>query len=91
MKRGLGSNSACMELLREIGERLVRFRTQAGLDPQAAAAAANVEAERLAAAEAGELGLTEDELGRIASAYAVDPTEIFGGRITPLQNYAGGA
>jgi fatty acid amide hydrolase len=87
----LESNAPGMVSLTEIGERLVRFRTQAGLDPQAAAAATNVDAERLAGAEAGELGLTEDELGRVASAYGVDPTEIFGGRITPLQNYAGGA
>jgi hypothetical protein len=32
--------------------------------------------------------LDEAEIARLASAYGVDVTEIFGGRVTPLQNYA---
>ena len=77
-------------MLPEIGARLVRFRTQAGLDPEAAANATNVGVERLIGAEVGEVALDEDELGRLSRAYGIDPTELFGGRITPLQNYAGG-
>src|SRR5665213_1299949 len=79
-----------MGLLEEVGGHLVRLRTQAGLDPDAAAAAAQISVDRLADAEAGIAALTEDELGAIARAYGVDTTEIFGGRITPFQNYAGG-
>jgi len=79
-----------MGVLEEVGERLVRLRTQAGLDPQTAATATRIEAERLAAAEAGALALTEGEIELVASAYGVDPTEIFGGRITPVRDYAGG-
>ena len=79
-----------MDMLAEVGERLVRFRTQAGLDVDSAAAKIGVTAERLEQAESGEFALGEDELGRLARAYGVDPTEIFGGRITPFQNFAGG-
>ena len=79
-----------MGMLAEVGERLIRFRTQAGLDLETAAAQLGVDAERLEHAESGETALTEDELRRLASTYGVDPTEIFGGRITPFQNYAGG-
>ncbi|HYW54342.1 MAG TPA: helix-turn-helix transcriptional regulator [Dongiaceae bacterium] len=80
-----------MGVREEVGERLVRFRTQAGLDPEQAALRAGVDDERLADAESGTLALTEDELARIAVAYGVDPTELFGGRITPFRDYAGGA
>jgi transcriptional regulator with XRE-family HTH domain len=79
-----------MEMLAEIGARLVRFRTQAGMDVEAAAAAANVNADRLDLGEAGSIGLAEDELDRLARVYGIDPTELFGGRITPFQNFAGG-
>jgi transcriptional regulator with XRE-family HTH domain len=77
-------------LLLEVGERLIRLRSQAGLTIEAAAARADVAAERLEQAESGASALTEAELAQLATAYGVDTTEIFGGRITPLQNYAGG-
>lgn len=79
-----------MSVVNDVGERLVRFRVQAGLEPEPAAAKAQIDAERLADAEAGELALTDAEIGRIAHAYAVDPTEIFGGRITPVRDVAAG-
>ena len=73
----------------EVGERLVRFRSQAGLTVEAAAARSGVGTERLEQAEAGATALSEAEIAQLAAAYGVDTTEIFGGRITPLQNYAG--
>lgn len=80
-----------MGILEEVGERLVRFRTEAGLDVEAAAQTTGIAAERLADAESGQLRLTEAEIGAIAGAYGVDPTQVFGGRITRFQDYAGGA
>ncbi len=77
-------------LLREVGERLTRFRTTAGLTVDTAAARTDVGPDRLAQAEEGASALTGDEIERLATAYGIDPTEIFGGRVTPLQNYAGG-
>lgn len=78
-----------MGVLADVGERLIRFRATAGLDPERAALAAEIEPDRLDQAEAGELALTEDELARLASAYGIDSTEIFGGRITPFRDFAG--
>jgi transcriptional regulator with XRE-family HTH domain len=80
-----------MGVLDETGERLIRLRAQAGLDLETAAAQARIGAERLGAAESGELALSDDELAALASAYGIDVTEIFGGRITPFRDYAGGA
>jgi transcriptional regulator with XRE-family HTH domain len=80
-----------MGVLDEVGERLVRLRTKAGLDPEAAALRTGIGVDRLAEAEAGGVALSEDEIGAVARAYGVDPTEIFGGRITPFRDYAGGA
>ena len=80
-----------MGLLEETGERLTRLRTKAGLDLEAAAAQVQIPAERLGDAESGRIALTDDELAALASAYGVDATEIFGGRITPFRDYAGGA
>jgi transcriptional regulator with XRE-family HTH domain len=77
--------------LDDVAERLVRFRVKAGLDPAAAAARTGIDAERLANAESGAVTLRDDEIGALAEAYGIDATEIFGGRITPLQDYAGGA
>jgi transcriptional regulator with XRE-family HTH domain len=79
-----------MGVVDEVAERLVRFRVKAGLDPAAAAARAHVEAERLEGAEAGVVTLSDTEIIALAGAYGVDTTEIFGGRITALQDYAGG-
>jgi transcriptional regulator with XRE-family HTH domain len=78
------------ELLLEIGERLARLRGQAGLTVDAAADRTGLAPERLEQAESGASALTEAEIARVASTYGVDVTEIFGGRITPFQNYAGG-
>jgi transcriptional regulator with XRE-family HTH domain len=80
-----------MGVLDEVAERLVRFRTAAGLDSERAAAATGIAAERLADAESAQTALTDEELERVASAYGVDSTEIFGGRVTPVRDYAGGA
>ena len=80
-----------MGLVEDVGERLVRFRVRAGFEPAAAAARARIDPDRLDEAEAGKLTLSDEEIARIAEAYAIDATEIFGGRITPLQDYAGGA
>jgi transcriptional regulator with XRE-family HTH domain len=77
-----------MGVLDEVAQRLVRFRVNAGLDPAGAAAKAHVEPARLDGAEAGTQTLREDELAALADAYGIDATEIFGGRITPLQYYA---
>ena len=77
-----------MGVLDEVAERLVRFRVKAGLDPAAAAARASVDAERLEGAESGGVKLREDEINALAEAYGIDETEVFGGRITPLQYYA---
>jgi transcriptional regulator with XRE-family HTH domain len=76
-------------LLERIGDRLTQLRIARGLDLRAAAFAAAVDEERLAAAEDGGTELGGDELDRLAGAYGVDAAEIFGGRTTPLQNYAG--
>jgi transcriptional regulator with XRE-family HTH domain len=78
-----------MGVVSEVAERLVRFRVQAGLEPETAAVKARIDAERLADAEAGEATLTDAELETVATAYGIDPTEIFGGRITPIRNIAG--
>jgi len=80
-----------MGVMEDVGERLVRLRTQAGLDVDAAAANTGIALERLLEAESGEAALTEDEIETIARTYGIDPTEIFGGRITPFRDYAGGA
>ncbi len=78
-----------MSVVDEVAERLVRFRVQAGLEPEDAGAKARIDLERLAGAEAGELTLTDAEIETLASVYGIDPTEVFGGRITPIRNIAG--
>jgi Helix-turn-helix domain len=89
-RRPIGLELLSMDQLAQLAERLVRFRTQAGMEIETAAAAAEINADRLDLAEAGSVALDEDELGRLARTYGIDPTELFGGRITPFQNYAGG-
>ena len=79
-----------MSVVDDVAERLVRFRLRAGLEPENAAARAQIDVERLADAEAGELALTDAEIALLASAYGVDPTEIFGGRVTPIRDIAAG-
>jgi transcriptional regulator with XRE-family HTH domain len=78
-----------MSIMDEVAERLVRFRMQAGLEPETAAMRAGIDVERLADAEAGELRLTDAEIETLASAYGIDPTQVFGGQITPMRNIAG--
>ncbi len=78
-----------MSVVDEVAQRLVRFRVQAGLEPETAAAKARIPVERLADAETGELTLTDAEIETLASVYGIDPTEVFGGRITPIRNIAG--
>jgi ribosome-binding protein aMBF1 (putative translation factor) len=79
-----------MSVVNDVGERLVRFRVQAGLEPEPAAAKAQVDVQRLADAEAGELALNDAEIAQLARAYGVDATEIFGGRVTPIRDIAAG-
>jgi len=79
-----------MGVLDDVAERLIRFRLQAGLEPDAAGARARIDAERLADAEDGAFALTDAEIDRIARAYGVDSTEIFGGRVTPIRDIAAG-
>lgn len=79
-----------MGVLAAVGERLIRFRAAAGLEPEGAAERAMVDPDRLDRAETGDLALGEDELVRLAAAYGIDPTEIFGGRITPIRDIAAG-
>jgi ribosome-binding protein aMBF1 (putative translation factor) len=79
-----------MGVVNDVAERLVRFRVQAGLEPEAAAARARIDAERLADAEAGDVALTDAEIAMLARAYGIDPTEIFGGRVTPVRDVAAG-
>ena len=79
-----------MGVMDDVGARLVRFRVQAGLEPEPAAANAQIDVERLAGAEAGEVALTDAEIAGLARAYGVDATEIFGGRVTPIRDVAAG-
>ncbi len=67
-----------------VAEQLVSCRTAEGLDFDDVADEAEIDPERLAAAEAGELALNEDELERLAETYGVAITAFFGGRITPM-------
>ncbi len=67
------------EVCADFGERLVRFRLQAGFELDAAAARIGVDADRLADAEAGRNMLYDDELTRIGFAYGIDPSLVFGG------------
>jgi transcriptional regulator with XRE-family HTH domain len=75
-------------VMAEVGDRLLRLRSERGYDLDAAAAAAGLSAERLCDAEAGAAALSEAELGAVADAYGIDPSAIFGDRITRLQDYA---
>ena len=79
------------DVLAEVAERLVRFRVRRGLAVEDAAVAVRIDVERLADAEAGAVALGEAELDRVGAVYGIDPSEIFGGRITAIQDYAGGA
>lgn len=71
-------------ILDKVAEQLISARASEGLDLEDAAKSANVDLERLAAAEAGELALTEEELQRLADEYGIGLAAFFGGRVTPL-------
>ncbi len=73
----------------EIGEQLISHRVTRGRDIEEVAWDAEIDPERLAAAEDGSLALKEDELERLAESYDVPVTAFFGGRSTPIQYFAG--
>ncbi|MDE3132152.1 MAG: helix-turn-helix transcriptional regulator [Acidobacteriota bacterium] len=72
-----------------VGERLMSARVQCGLSLEDAAEEADVDGERLAAAEAGRLGLEEDELVDLADVYGQPLEWFFGGETTPVQYLPG--
>jgi transcriptional regulator with XRE-family HTH domain len=76
--------SAHAEVLQRVGEQLVRFRSEEGLSLEEASEEANIDYERLAAAEAGELALDEAELTDLAEIYGIELTAFFGGKVTPM-------
>ena len=67
-----------------VGEQLVRFRSEEGLSLEEASEDAEIDAERLAGAEAGELALTDAELADLAEVYGIEVTQFFGGGVTPI-------
>jgi transcriptional regulator with XRE-family HTH domain len=72
------------DALRRVSEQLVRFRSEEGLSLEEASEEAEIDYERLAAAEAGELALDEAELVDLADVYGIEVTQFFGGHVTPL-------
>jgi ribosome-binding protein aMBF1 (putative translation factor) len=60
-------------VISDVGDRLVRLRTERGHSLDDAAAAAGIDPETLAAAEAGESILAEAHLRALADAYSIDP------------------
>ena len=72
------------DVLLRVGEQLVRFRSEEGLSLEEAAEGSEIDAERLASAEAGELALTETELADLAEIYGIELTQFFGGGVTPM-------
>jgi transcriptional regulator with XRE-family HTH domain len=69
----------------KVAEQIASIRIGAGLTLDEASYGAGIDEERLAAAEAGELALSEDELQSLADSYGVAVTAFFGGRITPKE------
>lgn len=72
------------DLVKFVGERLMSARVQCGLALEEAAEEADIDDQRLAAAEAGVLGLQEDELEDLAETYGQPLEWFFGGETTPL-------
>ncbi len=68
-----------------VSGQLASQRAQLGISLEEAARRAEIDDERLAAAENGETTLDEAELGRLADAYGIGVTAFFGGRVTPVQ------
>ncbi|TAM76670.1 XRE family transcriptional regulator [bacterium] len=84
MRGGTVGKRTAHDLLKFVGERLMSARVQCGLTLEEAAEEAGVDGERLAAAEAGALGLQEDELEGMADLYGQPLEWFFGGESTPL-------
>ena len=81
-----------MGMLEDVGERLVRFRVKAGFEPDAAAARARIEPDRLDGAEAGTVTLSDDEIARARrSVWRSTRRRSSAGASRRLQDYAGGA
>ena len=72
-------------LIERVAQELGSQRARLGMSLDAAAGAAKIDADRLAAAENAETVLDESELQRLADAYGIDVTAFFGGRITPKE------
>ncbi|MBC5809609.1 MAG: hypothetical protein GIW95_01940 [Candidatus Eremiobacteraeota bacterium] len=70
--------------LEALATLLISFRAGEGLSVEEAAEDAQIEPERLAAAEAAELALTESELDGLAEVYGISVSAFFGGRTTPI-------
>ncbi|MFN2528643.1 MAG: helix-turn-helix domain-containing protein [Candidatus Baltobacteraceae bacterium] len=77
------------DILETVGKGLTQQRVERGFSLDEASDRAGIDLERLAKGEAGELRLTEEELGALADAYGIDVTAFFGGRVTPIQYLAG--
>lgn len=73
-----------MNPLETVASELAQQRARLGISLDDAAARSQIEPERLAGAENGELALNENELQRLAGTYGIDVTAFFGGRVTPL-------
>ena len=80
---------AMENILEEVGKGLTQQRVARGFSLEEAEDRSGIDIARIAKGEAGELRLTEEELGALADAYGLDVTAFFGGRITPMQYLAG--
>ncbi len=77
------------DILETVGKGLTQQRVERGFSLDEASDRAGIDLARIAKGEAGELRLTEEELGALADAYGIDVTAFFGGRVTPIQYLAG--
>ena len=77
------------DILETVGKGLTQQRVERGFSLEEASDRAGIDLARIAEGEAGELRLTEEELGALADAYGIDVTAFFGGRVTPIQYLAG--
>jgi transcriptional regulator with XRE-family HTH domain len=69
----------------DLAQQISAHRDARGISLESAAAAADIEPERLAGAESAETILDEEELERLADVYGVSITAFFGARITPKE------
>lgn len=77
------------DILDTVGKALTQQRVKRGFSLEEAEDRSGIDISRIAKGEAGEIRLTEEELGALADAYGIDVTAFFGGRITPIQYLAG--